>query len=572
MFTGIVQYVSQIYWDNSNNLSNIFTIKLKLEPKLGDSIAINGVCLTVARLDYNQLEQLYIITMILSETTINNTCFKYRLEHVNVEYAMILGDSYGGHIVSGHVDTVGKIINISENNQDYFISFDKKYRNLLRRKGSVTVDGISLTVAELYYDKLYDDKLYNDYFMVSIIPHTMSNTIINRYKIATYVNIEFDHYEKQWTHEDYMNYALELSEKYSGATLPNPHVGCVITNYKNEIIGSGAHEYAGKQHAEENAFLSMNNNDYNENNENNENKNKQIQEIEEIKAIYVTLEPCNHYGKRGPCCQLILKYKPKYVYIGLIDPNPLVSLKGIEFLKNNGFIVITGILRDKIRESLKYYVHYHSYSRPFFTGKIAMYLNNIYRNSCKERLMISNEKSLIDCHKLRSTCNGILVGSNTWKTDKPQLTVRFGFTQSNNYTIFVIDNLLSFIDKDKDKDKDKRNIIFVCFNKTLNNSDNCNLKNVWFCNSFDELIQRMFSIQIVHCLIEGGNDTLNRCADYLNEFIYYINLDYINFDYNNNTLYNLNFNDNKFCLKNKTLKIIKSENFDNVIKITSFVK
>ena len=538
MFTGIVQYVSQIYWDNSNNLSNIFTIKLKLEPKLGDSIAINGVCLTVARLIYNQLEQLYIITMILSETTINNTCFKYKPKYVNVEYAMILGDSYGGHIVSGHVDSVGKIINIS--NQDYFISFDKKYRNMLRRKGSVTVDGISLTVAELY----------EDFFMVSIIPHTISNTIINRYQIDTYVNIEFDHYEKQWTHEDYMNYALELSEKYSGATLPNPHVGCVITNYKNEIIGSGAHEYSGKQHAEENALLSIVDND---------NKNH------EIKAMYVTLEPCNHYGKRGPCCQLILKHKPKYVYVGLIDPNPLVSLKGIEFLKSNGFIVITGILEDKIRESLKYYIHYHTYSRPFFTGKIAMYLNNVYRNHFKERLIISNQKSLIDCHKMRSKCNGILVGSNTWKTDKPQLTVRYGFTQSHNYTIFVIDNSLSFLE-DKDKDEDERNIIFICFNKNLNTVNNCNLKNVWFCNSFEELFQRMFSLQIVHCLIEGGNDTLNRWADYLNEFIYYINLDNNLCDLDND------LDNNKFCLKNKTLKIIKSENFDNVIKITSFIE
>ncbi len=218
--------------------------------------------------------------------------------------------------------------------------------------------------------------------------------------------------------------------------------------------------------------------------------------------------------------------------------------------------------KDTIEESLKYYIHYNKTRSPFFTGKIAMYINNIYTSGSIEKFLIYNEEALKDNHKLRSSCNGILVGTNTWLIDKPNLDIGYDYKKYNNYTIFVIDNDLKFINC-YNTDETTNNIIYVCFNLEYQ----CrfrHLLNVLFCRNIEDLKNKMYEIGIVHCIIEGGQDTLNRFSNNINEFIYYINLNYKNnVNINNDTV----FDKMKFKF-NRNLKVKTTENFDNIVKIT----
>ena len=127
--------------------------------------------------------------------------------------------------------------------------------------------------------------------------------------------------------EEYMKLALELAKKGKGSTNPNPMVGAVVVKDGN-IIGQGYHEQYGQPHGERNA----------------------LQHCEKDPAggeLYVTLEPCHHYGKTPPCTEIILQKGIKKVYVGSLDPNPLVSGKGLEFLKSHGITVETGILKEE---------------------------------------------------------------------------------------------------------------------------------------------------------------------------------------------------------------------------------
>lgn len=149
MFSGIIQYTSKITWLSDNRLQ----ISLQGEFNLGDSIAINGVCLTIDKINNKNN-----VIFILSQKTIEITNFKYKKIACNVEHSLKIGDHLSGHIVSGHVDTVGIVKDFQ--GETLSISFDEKYFSKLKSRGSITIDGISLTIADLFFD----------YFTISIIP------------------------------------------------------------------------------------------------------------------------------------------------------------------------------------------------------------------------------------------------------------------------------------------------------------------------------------------------------------------------------------------------------------------
>lgn len=332
------------------------------------------------------------------------------------------------------------------------------------------------------------------------------------------MNIEFDHYQKCWSHEDYMNMALELSEIDKGYTLPNPWVGCIIINNKGEIISKGRHENFGQNHAEINCINNLSPNEI-------------------VNNIYITLEPCSHFGKTGPCVDEIIKLNPNCVYIGIQDPNPIVSGNGIKKLQENNIEVVSNILYDHIYESLKPYIYFNQHKRPFITGKISLSFNHIYADE-HQRLILSNSDTFKDTHQLRSQCLGILVGCSTWRNDKPQLNVRYGFKQNPRYQKFILFNKSKDIFnldneiESKDMPQEKNNLIFVTFNKeyenNLNNITETNHKyRIWFCKNIDDFICKLYELKIVQLLIEGGNETLNSFSEYLNEFIYYIHQDYV---------------------------------------------
>lgn len=158
--------------------NNYLTLKAKYQPKIGDSIAINGACLTVVKIASGTF------SVELSPESQKILAMENYKDEVHIEPAMMMGDRFEGHIVQGHVDCLGTIKTIKQNGNstDFFITLPSEYLKYIIPKGSVTIDGVSLTVNEVLKDS----------FRLTIIPHTIENTLFKRYKIGTKVNLETD--------------------------------------------------------------------------------------------------------------------------------------------------------------------------------------------------------------------------------------------------------------------------------------------------------------------------------------------------------------------------------------------
>lgn len=158
--------------------NNFLTLKAKYNPKIGDSIAINGACLTVVRITTDTF------TVELSPESQKILAMENYKNEVHIEPAMMMGDRFEGHIVQGHVDCLGIIKTIKQNGNstDFYISLPSEYAKFIIPKGSVTIDGVSLTVNEVMENS----------FRLTIIPHTVQNTLFKNYKIGTKVNLETD--------------------------------------------------------------------------------------------------------------------------------------------------------------------------------------------------------------------------------------------------------------------------------------------------------------------------------------------------------------------------------------------
>lgn len=202
----------------------------------------------------------------------------------------------------------------------------------------------------------------------------------------------------------YMNLALELAKKGKGRVNPNPMVGVVIVK-DNKIIAQGYHEEYGNNHAEINAI-------------NNAKENL------EGSTMYVTLEPCSHYGKTPPCVEKIIETKIAKVVIASLDPNPLVSGNGVKKLVDAGVEVVTGILDYENKKLNEVFMKYIVKKVPFVIMKSAMSLDGKIATKTGESKWISCEESRMNVHKLRNEVMGILVGVNTIIQDNPQLTCR----------------------------------------------------------------------------------------------------------------------------------------------------
>lgn len=174
MFTGLIREMAQVV----SLKNNFLTLKAKYNPKLGDSIAINGACLTVVRFTSDTF------TVELSPESQKILAMENYKDEVHMEPAMMMGDRFEGHIVQGHVDCLGTVSSIKNNGNstDFFISLPSEYSKFIIPKGSVTIDGVSLTVNEVLEDS----------FRLTIIPHTIDNTLFKRYKVGTKVNLETD--------------------------------------------------------------------------------------------------------------------------------------------------------------------------------------------------------------------------------------------------------------------------------------------------------------------------------------------------------------------------------------------
>lgn len=202
---------------------------------------------------------------------------------------------------------------------------------------------------------------------------------------------------------------IHLAKKGTGNVAPNPMVGAVLV-YNNKIIGEGYHEKYGAAHAEVNCINNAIQNGY--------------ESLIPKSVLYVSLEPCTHFGKTPPCADLIIRHCIPKVVIGSIDPFEAVNGKGIERLKAAGTDVIAGVLDKECRELNKRFFTFHEKKRPYLILKWAETADGKIAGSVKYRLKISNPFSDRLVHRWRSEEASILVGTNTALADNPQLNTR----------------------------------------------------------------------------------------------------------------------------------------------------
>ena len=425
MFTGLIKYTGIVLHiekcDNNPTLLAIYIndIEIVKDLEIGESISVNGVCLTIIRivgamLYFHSMDHTMSITN-LSFLTINDV--------VNIELARnsLQNNKLDGHIVLGHVDCRVKICDIKKMKDNSIRLTLNIYNNTILKKkwivpkGSVALNGISLTVAELY----------NNEFIVFLLPYTYNNTNLKYVSIGDELNIEFDCQLKSQpisknydyfktmigqripSHNYAMDLAIELGNLGRVTAPPNPWVGCVIV--KNSIlIGIGYHDGIDKRHAEHKAIDFAIAHNYNVVNAD----------------LYVTLEPCSHYGKTPPCCMLLKNYHLKNIYVALEDPDTKVCGRGIEYLRNRHISVCQNVLYNKAHDSLKEYIFQRKNLIPYIVLKVATSIDGKIASRDYSSKWITDNISRHDVQILRSKSQAIMVGTNTCIYDNPRLNVR----------------------------------------------------------------------------------------------------------------------------------------------------
>ncbi len=205
-------------------------------------------------------------------------------------------------------------------------------------------------------------------------------------------------------HDKYMRRALALARKGLGKTGPNPAVGCVIVR-EGTIVGEGWHERAGTPHAEIHALA-------------------RAGERARNADVYVTLEPCAHFGKTPPCADALIEAGVARVYAGMVDPNPRVKGQGLERLRLAGIIAVAGIMENACRVVNEPFIKHVTTGLPFVVLKSALTLDGKSATAGGDARWITNERSRRYVHKLRSQVDAIMVGVGTVIADDPLLTSR----------------------------------------------------------------------------------------------------------------------------------------------------
>ncbi|MFN3598242.1 MAG: bifunctional diaminohydroxyphosphoribosylaminopyrimidine deaminase/5-amino-6-(5-phosphoribosylamino)uracil reductase RibD [Aquificaceae bacterium] len=292
----------------------------------------------------------------------------------------------------------------------------------------------------------------------------------------------------------FMERALELAKRRKGLTHPNPTVGCVIVK-DGKVVGEGYHERAGMPHAEVVAL-------------------EKAGERAKGATLYVTLEPCTHFGRTPPCTDAIIRAGLKRVVIATLDPNPLVSGKGVGRLKNAGIEVSVGVLEEEAKKLNEDFFTYISQKRPYITLKWAQSIDGSMATREGDSKWISGEESRCFAHQIRSEATAILVGVNTALRDDPELTIR-AFPWERQPTRIVLDPQLRIredlrlirdgkaptliITSSENKEKIKRLEdlgIKVVFAPTMEGK--LNLR---------EVLRELYFMEIMHLLVEGGSIT-----------------------------------------------------------------
>ena len=239
-----------------------------------------------------------------------------------------------------------------------------------------------------------------------------------------------------------MRRAIELAKKGGGYVRPNPLVGCVVVK-DDEIIAEGYHEKYGEFHAERNALT-------------------RCKTETKGASLYVTLEPCCHYGKTPPCTEIIIEKGIKKVFVGILDPNLLVAGKGVKILQDAGIEVEVGLCENEIREMNKVFLKYITTKRPYVIMKTAMTLDGKIAAHTGDSKWVTNEESRKMVHELRSELAGVVVGIGTVLADDPMLTCRLEGEHHQPVRIVVDSNLRIPVDSQLVKTANEYRTIVAC--------------------------------------------------------------------------------------------------------------
>lgn len=300
------------------------------------------------------------------------------------------------------------------------------------------------------------------------------------------------------THEKYIKRCIELAQNGFGTTYPNPMVGSVIV-HEGKIIGEGWHKKAGEPHAEVNAVQSV--------------KDKSLLKKA---TIYVSLEPCSHFGKTPPCCDLIIANKIPNVVVGTVDPNEKVAGRGIKKLIENGINVTVGVLEEECNELNKRFFTFHQKKRPYIILKWAESQNGFLapeKEIGQERkpIWITNQYSRQLVHKWRSEEQAILVGTQTVIDDNPKLNTR---DWSGNNPVRLVLDQNDRISKDSFVfDDSVKTIVFSKSEKNIS-AENTIFEKIDFNeNVVSQILEVLYQHQIQSVIIEGGRQTLQSFID-----------------------------------------------------------
>lgn len=287
----------------------------------------------------------------------------------------------------------------------------------------------------------------------------------------------------------YINRCIELAEKGRLKVSPNPMVGAVVVHNGN-IIGEGYHEKFGSAHAEVNAVDNV--------------KDKNILPESEL---YISLEPCSYHGKTPPCTDLIIRNNIKKVIIGSVDPNPKVSGKGIQILKDAGVDVVYGVLAEKCDKLNKRFFINKLKNRPYIIIKYAQTKDGFIARDDFSSKWISNKESRKLVHKWRAEEDGIMVATNTAKYDNPKLNVRL--VKGGNPIRFVLDKDLKLpLNLNLFNDGEALTYIIHDKNISLESRENSTLKSIPlnFNNKswLNDLFLKILELDVYSIIIEGG--------------------------------------------------------------------
>lgn len=298
-------------------------------------------------------------------------------------------------------------------------------------------------------------------------------------------------------HESMMAIAIDIAKKGLGKVSPNPIVGCVLVK-DGEVIGEGWHTEFGGPHAEVHAVLNARSNPIDS-------------------TAYVTLEPCCHHGKTPPCVQFLFENGISEVYIGALDPNPIVGGGGVKILQNLGINVTTGILEKEATDLNLGYNKWMKSKMPYVIGKIAKSNDGFMGIDNKSQTPITGHYANLEVHEMRSEVDAIMVGRRTAVVDNPHLTVRH--IEGNNPIRVIVDSNRTLpLTLNVFRDKLSETIVLCSENRFKRHRTSYGtfipvkeLDNGQLCPK--SMLYKLAEEGITSILIEGGPSTMNSFLD-----------------------------------------------------------